>query len=216
MLAVFCILLAYLLGSIPFGYLLVRWRTGSDIRQAGSGNIGATNVFRTKGRGIGVATLLLDMAKAVLAVFLTARLTDHSAAYMSAAAVAVVAGHVFPIFLLFRGGKAVASMAGAFLLIAPLAIAAVAVVFVVVVWRARFISLGSVVSALLFPLAVWIIERPHEWPPVVASVICAALVMWRHKENIARLRAGKENAFTLSRGSQGQSASARGTGGAHV
>ncbi len=190
--------LAYLLGSIPFGYLLVRWTTGKDVRAAGSGNIGATNVFRTTGRGVGVLTLLLDALKAVLAVYLTARLTGGNEIWTSAAAFAVLLGHVFPVFLRFKGGKAVASFAGAFLYLAPLALFCVFIVFVVTVWRTRFISMGSIIGAVTFPLAVWIVVRPH-WPLVTASVLCCALVLWRHKANIVRLHDGNEATFSLGK-----------------
>ncbi len=192
------LILAYLLGSIPFGYLLVRWTTGRDVRAAGSGNIGATNVFRTTGRGIGLLTLFLDALKAYVAVLVVARLTGGSEIWTSAAAVAVLLGHVFPVFLHFQGGKAVASFAGAYLYLAPLALAAIFIVFVITVWRTKYISMGSVVCAITFPLAVWIIVRPH-WPLVVASILSSALVLWRHRANIQRLREGVESTFSLGR-----------------
>src|SRR3984893_18689797 len=103
------LLIAYLLGAIPFGYLLVKWKTGADVRAAASGNIGATNVLRTTGRAAGIATLLLDIAKGYLAVWIAGRLTEQDPWLMSAAALAVMAGHAFPVFLRFQGGKAVAS-----------------------------------------------------------------------------------------------------------
>src|SRR3954453_3081554 len=106
---------AYLLGAIPFGYLLVRWKTGGDVRASGSGNIGATNVLRTTGKAAGIATLLLDIGKGYLAVWLAGRLTDHDPLWMSVAALTVMAGHAYPVFLKFKGGKAVASFVGAFL-----------------------------------------------------------------------------------------------------
>src|SRR5215510_2700874 len=101
MIALAVLLIAYLIGAIPFGYLLVKWKTGSDVRTAGSGNIGATNVLRTSGRAAGVATLLLDIAKGYFAVWLAGRLTDQSPLWMSAAALAVMAGHAYPVFLKF-------------------------------------------------------------------------------------------------------------------
>ncbi|HEY2014213.1 MAG TPA: glycerol-3-phosphate acyltransferase, partial [Bryobacteraceae bacterium] len=104
MLALLVLPVAYLLGAIPFGYLLVKWKTGVDVRGAGSGNIGATNVLRTTGRGAGIATLLLDIAKGYFAVWLAGRLTDHSPVWMSLAALAVMAGHAYPVFLKFQGG----------------------------------------------------------------------------------------------------------------
>src|ERR1700693_6090427 len=144
MIALAVLLIAYLLGAIPFGYLLVKWKTGADVRAAGSGNIGATNVLRTTGRAAGVATLLLDIAKGYLAVWLAGRLTDGNVWWTSAAALAVMAGHAFPVFLNFQGGKAVASFVGAFLRLTPVPLAAVLAVFVITVAVTRHISLGSI------------------------------------------------------------------------
>src|SRR5690349_24870422 len=113
MTALLALVVAYLLGAIPFGYLLVKWKTGGDVRARGSGNIGATNVLRTTGRAAGIATLLLDIAKGFAAVWIAARLTKNDPASMAAAAVAVMLGHAYPVFLRFKGGKAVASLVGA-------------------------------------------------------------------------------------------------------
>src|SRR3984893_9884432 len=113
------LLIAYLLGAIPFGYLLVKWKTGADVRAAASGNIGATNVLRTTGRAAGVATLLLDIGKGYLAVWLEGRLTGGNVHWMSAAALAVMIGHSYPALLRFRGGKAVAAFVGAYLCLTP-------------------------------------------------------------------------------------------------
>jgi acyl phosphate:glycerol-3-phosphate acyltransferase len=190
------LLIAYLLGAIPFGYLLVKWKTGGDVRAAGSGNIGATNVLRTTGRAAGVATLLLDTAKGYAAVWIAGALTHESALWTGAAALAVVAGHAYPVFLKFHGGKAVASMLGAFLRLAPLAIAAEFIVFVVVVAWTRHISLASIVSAATLPLAVWLIQKPP-LPVVAAAVIGGAFIIYKHSSNIHRLRAGKESVFTF-------------------
>jgi glycerol-3-phosphate acyltransferase PlsY len=185
---------AYLIGGIPFGYLLVKLATGRDVREFGSGNIGATNVLRTTGRGIGVATLLLDILKGLAAVLLADRLTHGSVLWMSAAALAVMFGHAFPVFLKFKGGKAVASFIGAFLYLTPVPLLAVVVIFVIVVAATRYISLGSIVGAAVFPLCVWLIEHPA-WPVIVASLIAGAFIIWRHRANIERLRAGNEHVF---------------------
>jgi glycerol-3-phosphate acyltransferase PlsY len=186
---------AYLLGGVPFGYLLVRLKTGRDVRSMGSGNIGATNVLRTSGRALGILTLALDVAKGYVAVWTAGRFTGNDPLWMSGAAFAVVLGHAFPIYLKFRGGKAVASCVGAFLCLAPLAVAAVTVVFVVTVAWGRYISLGSIVGAGLLPVAVWMILHPPT--PVVASAfLCGLFIIWRHKSNLARLRAGTENVFS--------------------
>jgi len=189
---------AYLLGGVPFGYLLVKWRTGSDVRSSGSGNIGATNVLRTSGRGLGVATLLLDIAKGYFAVWLMGRYTAQDPFWMSLAALAVIGGHAFPVFLKFQGGKAVASFIGAFLYLTPWPLFAVLLVFVAVVWAKRHISLGSIVAAGLFPLGVWLIEHPS-WPVLLAATVSGGFIVYRHKSNIERLRAGTESVFTFSK-----------------
>lgn len=188
---------AYLLGGVPFGYLLVKWRTGSDVRAGGSGNIGATNVLRTSGRALGVATLLLDILKGYAAVWIMGRYTEQSPFWMSAAALTVMAGHAFPIFLKFQGGKAVASFIGAFLRLAPWPLFAVLLVFVVVVWATRYISLGSIVASGLFPFGVWLIDHPA-WPVWLSAAIAGLFVIYRHKSNIQRLRQGTENLFRFS------------------
>src|ERR1035438_1322144 len=176
------LVVAYLLGAIPFGYVLVKWKTGADVRAAGSGNIGATNVLRTTGRAAGVATLLLDIAKGYLAVWIAGRLTDQSPWWMSAAALTVMAGHAFPVFLRFHGGKAVASFVGAFLYLTPVPLAATLVLFVIVVAATRHISMGSVVAAGSLPLAVWMIEHP---PGVVlmAAIAAAAFIIYRDRKS---------------------------------
>ena len=190
------IAIAYLLGDIPFGYLLVKFTTGRDVRASGSGNIGATNVLRTTGRAAGVATLLLDMAKGYLAVWLEGRLTGGNVEWMSGAALAVMIGHSYPAFLRFRGGKAMASFVGAWLCLTPLPLAAVLVVFVVMAAWTRHISLGSIVGAGTFPLAVWLIAHPPA-TVVVTAILSGALILYRHRENIARLRAGTESVFSF-------------------
>src|SRR5579862_5240597 len=151
---------AYLLGAIPFGYVLVKLKTGGDVRSGGSGNIGATNVLRTTGRAAGVATLLLDIGKGYLAVWIAGKLAPGSTAGLCIATLAVMAGHAWPVFLKFHGGKAVACFVGAFLRLTPLALAAVLLVFVITVAWTRYISMGSIVGAATLPLAVWLIEKP--------------------------------------------------------
>jgi len=194
MVVVLVLIAAYLIGAIPFGYLLVRWTTGHDVRAAGSGNIGATNVLRTTGRVAGVATLLLDIAKGYVAVWLAGRLTGGSVHWMAAAALAVMAGHAFPVFLRFQGGKAVASFVGAYLCLTPLPLAAVLVVFLVTVVASRFISLGSILAAGTFPFAVWLILHPP-WSVVAAAAVSGAFIIWRHRANVERLRSGSEHVF---------------------
>ena len=188
------IVIAYLIGGIPFGYLLVRLTTGKDVRSAGSGNIGATNVLRTTGRAAGVATLILDIAKGYFAVFLAAKMTDDDPLWMSLAALAVMAGHAFPVFLKFQGGKAVASFIGAFLYLTPLPLAAALVLFVLTVAATKAISAGSILMAGMFPLGVWLILHPPA-PVLLASLIAGAFIVYRHKSNMERLRTDSENTF---------------------
>lgn len=192
------VIIAYLIGGIPFGLLLVRLKTGEDVRQTGSGNIGATNVLRTAGRTLGVLTLLLDAGKGVFAVWFADRMTGGDVFWMSAAALAVLLGHAFPIWLKFRGGKAVASFVGAFAYLAPLPMLAVILLFVAVTWRTRYLSLGSVIAAGLLPLACWMILHP-DWPVLAVSVGAAVLVVYRHLGNLDRIRQGTERIFTFGK-----------------
>jgi len=199
MMGFLAVILAYLLGGIPFGFVLVKLKTGKDVRAEGSGNIGATNVLRTTGRGIAVVTLFLDIAKGFAAVWIAGALTGDDPNWMSLAALAVMAGHAYPVFLKFKGGKAVASFIGAFLYLTPLPLLAVLLVFVIAVAVTRHISAGSILAAGMFPLGVWLILHP---PPAVflASLIAAAFIVYRHRSNLARLRAGTESVFVWKRG----------------
>jgi glycerol-3-phosphate acyltransferase PlsY len=194
MMPLIALVAAFLVGGIPFGYLLVRWKSGQDIREKGSGNIGATNVLRTTGRAVAVATLLLDIGKGLFAVWLADKLSGGSPVWMSLAALAVMAGHAYPIFLKFHGGKAVASFIGAFLYLTPIPMAAALLVFVVVVAVTRQISMGSIVAAGSLPLAAWLIEHP---PLIIifVALVAAAFLIYRHRANIERIRAGTENVF---------------------
>ena len=154
-------------------------------------NIGATNVFRATGIVTGIATLLLDIAKGYAAVWVADRASAGSAFWMSLAALAVMAGHAYPVFLGFKGGKAVASFIGAFLRLTPLPIIAILVVFLAVVIKSRYISLGSIIAAATFPLAVWLILEPT--PAVEAAALAAAIfIIYRHRDNIRRLQQGTE------------------------
>lgn len=189
---------AYFIGGIPFGYLLVRWHTGEDVRTKGSGNIGATNVLRSEGPGLGVATLLLDIAKGWLAVWLMAKYGSDAPLWTALAGLAVIAGHAFPAVLKFQGGKAVASFVGAFAYLAPLPLLAITIIFVAVVAVTRYISLGSIIGAGLFPFAVWLIDHP-DFKLVLAALIGGVFIIWRHKGNIERLLAGNENVLSFSK-----------------
>jgi glycerol-3-phosphate acyltransferase PlsY len=165
----------------------------------GSGNIGATNVQRTAGSKAGVFVLLLDICKGFLAVFLASLMTRHNDVGIALGVVAVMLGHCYPVFLGFKGGKSVACFIGAFLYLAPLALAAITLVFVATVALSRHISLGSIVGAALFPFALWLIERPPQ-PILLAAIASAILIIFRHRANIERLRQGKENVFSLKGG----------------
>jgi len=198
MIGLLALFLAYLIGAIPFGYLVVRFTTGRDVRTEGSGNIGATNVLRTTGHWPAIATLALDIAKGFAAVWLTGWLTDGSYNWMALAALAVMAGHSYPLFLGFEGGKAVATFMGAFLYLTPEPLIAVLVVFVAIVALTGFISAGSLMAAATFPLGVWLILHPPILVLLV-SVVAGGFIVWRHKENIERLRAGTENVFKWKR-----------------
>ncbi len=193
-------LIAYFLGGVPFGYLFVRLSTGKDVRTMGSGNIGATNVYRTAGRRTGVVVLLLDILKGFLALWVAAVLSRTDPLALGVAMVAVVLGHCYPAMLRFRGGKAVACFIGAALFVAPLALLIVAVVFVAVVAWTKYISLGSIVGALVYPAILWFVASPP-LPILLGSVICALLIVFRHRGNIQRLRTGTENVFSLRGGS---------------
>ena len=190
--------IAYLVGGIPFGLIIVRLMTGADVRAGGSGNIGATNVLRTTGRVAGVLTLLLDVGKGFFCVWLASVMTGGSEVWMSVAALAVMLGHAFPVWLRFRGGKAVATCAGACLFLAPLPLLAIAILFVLLIWSTGYLSLGSIVAAGLLPIACFVILHP-EWPVLAAALGAGLLVVWRHKDNIARIRGGTENIFRFKR-----------------
>jgi len=194
MIGLLAVVVAYLIGAIPFGYLVVRFTTGGDVREFGSGNIGATNVLRTTGRAPAIATLVLDMAKGFLAVWLASWLTNGSPEWIALAALAVMAGHAFPVFLKFQGGKAVAAFIGAFLYVAPVPLIAALLVFLITVAYTRYISAGSILAAGTFPFGVWLIDHP---PLVVflASLIAAGFIVYRHKANLERLHLGTEHVF---------------------
>ena len=189
------LLIAYLLGAIPFGYLLVKLTSGEDVRASGSGNIGATNVLRTTGRAAGIATLVLDILKGALAVWLASRLTNDAPEWTSLAALAVMAGHAYPVFLKFHGGKAVATFVGAFALLTPLPLAAVVLLFIVTVAVTRHISAGSILAAATFPFGVWMVLHPP-YQITAAAFVAGAFIVYRHRSNWRRLRAGTESRFT--------------------
>ncbi len=201
----FILIAAYLLGSIPFGFLIVRLTQEADVRETGSGGTGATNVTRRAGKLAGILTLALDAAKGAAAILLARWLLVASAIdfndswWIAAAAVAAIIGHVFPVWLGFRGGKGVATGLGVFLCLAPLAVTIAALVFICVVWTTRLVSLGSICAVAALPISIAIIAcaRAHlsmEFAPLmIAATACGALIVFMHRENIQRLRSGTEN-----------------------
>jgi acyl phosphate:glycerol-3-phosphate acyltransferase len=193
---------AYILGSIPFGLLLGRIFGAADVRKAGSGNIGATNVARVAGPLAGALTLLLDAGKGALAVFLAMRLSEDSALWMMIAGLCALVGHCFPIWLGFRGGKGVATAAGVFLMLCPLAFVAALILFVLVVLYWRFVSLGSISAAAAMPLLIYFFWAPHHAPPhavTFGSLAVALLILYKHEDNIRRLAHGEEPTISFDK-----------------
>lgn len=194
-------LIAYVLGSIPFGFLIVKAR-GSDIRQTGSGNIGAANVARNAGAIAGVVTLLLDAAKGYAAVWIAERWTHGDVRWMMAAALAAVIGHMFPVWLGFEGGKGVATGLGVFLPICWEAVAAAALLWIIVVVFWRYSSLGSILAAVALPVLVYLLYAPGHAPSpyvTVGTILISILVLVKHRANLERLVAGTENRLKFGR-----------------
>jgi glycerol-3-phosphate acyltransferase PlsY len=213
------VIIAYLLGSIPFGYLIVRATKGADVRQTGSGGTGATNVSRRAGKVAGVLTLVLDALKGATAVVIAKLILglpvfslgtygqQHDASafenaywWVAAAAIAVIVGHIFPIWLRFRGGKGVATGVGVFLMLSPIAVALATAIFAFVVWRTRYVSLGSILAAVAIPLFVlmqhaFIASVGFLSPVISTAIVGAGLIVFAHRENVRRLMAGNENRF---------------------
>ena len=184
------VVIAYLLGSIPFGYLIVRRKIGADIRQTGSGGTGATNVSRRAGKAAGILTLLLDAAKGCAAV-LIAKAVSGDDWVIAAAAIAALVGHIFPVWLKFRGGKGVATGVGIFSVLAPIALLCAGVIFIAIVVTTRYVSLGSIVSAVLIPVFVWF--QSGLQPILTAAIMSAALIVFAHRGNIKRLASRTES-----------------------
>jgi len=190
---ILAIIIGYLAGSVPFAHLLTR-RRGIDLREMGSGNIGAANVLRTTGVSRAVIVLLLDALKGAAAV-LAAQAMTSSAAAPAAAGLASIVGHVYPVWLGFRGGKGVATAAGMFAVLAPVALAIAAVVFVITIWATRFISAGSLAAALALVIAAAVTGAPGT---VTAGAVGATtIILFRHRANLERLAAGTERRVGL-------------------
>ncbi len=186
---------SYLIGAIPTGLLLTRLLGGEDIRKAGSGNIGATNVYRVAGRKLGLITLLGDCLKGVIPLVVAQQLFQIGGANLALIAIAAFIGHCFPVYLGFKGGKGVATALGIFLVLSPMSILGALAVFILVLWKWRYISLASISAAAVIPFLVLAFSQSLSL--FAATLVIALLVIWRHSSNIARLRAGTENKFNL-------------------
>lgn len=194
--------LAYVLGALPFGYLIVRLASGKDVRGGGSGSTGATNVTRAAGLKAGALTYLLDVAKGMGAVGAMLFVTSEPI-WLGLAAAAAILGHIYPVFLGFKGGKGVATGVGTYLMIAPLAVATTLVVWGVIFWRSRMVSLASIVATGLVPVWVllwygWVWPTPNALMTALATCVGCLIVIAKHHENVRRLFDGTESRFTAS------------------
>jgi len=197
------VLLAYFIGSIPFGYLIVKATAGADIRKTGSGGTGATNVSRRAGKTAGLLTLILDATKGAAAVLLARILTgpaDRLTSIIGLAAVAVLIGHIFPVWLGFRGGKGVATAVGIFLVLDPLVVGAAGVLFLAVFFLTRYVSLASILASLFVPVFIFLQTETSATPAhtnvlLATSFAASALIVLAHRSNIARLLQGNETKF---------------------
>jgi glycerol-3-phosphate acyltransferase PlsY len=193
---------AYLLGSIPFGLILTKLFGRGDVRKEGSGNTGATNVARVAGPLAGVLTLLLDGAKGAVAVLIAARYSNENATWMVIAGLAALAGHCFPVWLKFKGGKGVATAAGVYLMLCPAAFLGGLILFLLVVGFSHYVSLGSVAAAVAMPLLMYFLWAPHHAPPPVVTfgaLAVAMLIVYKHDGNLQRLVEGTEPKFSFRR-----------------
>jgi acyl phosphate:glycerol-3-phosphate acyltransferase len=196
------VLAGYGIGSIPFGLLLTKLFGGKDVREHGSGNIGATNVSRVAGPVAGILTLLLDAAKGAAAVWLAGRFTDHEAGPTIFTGLAALLGHCFPVWLKFKGGKGVATALGVFLALCPLAAVAAFLVFILVVAFWRYVSLGSLSAAASMPLLMYFLWAPGHAPPLaitLGTLFASALVFFKHDANLQRLHDGTEPKYSLGK-----------------
>jgi acyl phosphate:glycerol-3-phosphate acyltransferase len=202
------VLAGYVLGSIPFGIIFARILGGKDVREHGSGNIGATNVSRVAGPAAGILTLLADAAKGGAAVWLAALVTEHSANAMMVTGLAALIGHCFPVWLRFKGGKGVATALGVFLALCASAALAALALFLLVVAFWRFVSLGSLAAAAAMPLLIYFLWAPGHAPPLaitIGTLFAAALIFYKHDGNLQRLVDGTEPKYSLGK-SKGEDA----------
>ena len=184
---------SYLIGAIPCGVVLTRLSGAGDVRNSGSGNIGATNVYRTAGRKLGVLTLIGDIVKGVIPVVYAVAIANMTTEQTAMIACATFLGHLYPVYLRFKGGKGVATALGIYLVLSPLSVLYAAIVFIGLVWIWRYVSLGSICAAATVPVLVYFLENA---PPLLyATLFISIMVIWRHRENIGRLLQGTENKF---------------------
>jgi glycerol-3-phosphate acyltransferase PlsY len=204
LLRIIFVLISYLLGSIPFGFLLIKYvfTEGEDVRLVGSGGIGATNVTRRAGIKAGLLTYVFDVAKGIAAVLLMRQIEPDNYFWVGAAAVAAITGHIFPLFLKFRGGKGVATGVGVYLALAPYSVLMTLVVWVVIVYFTRYVSLGSIIATAAVPLWTWLCygvllpdspQHAHLSALMIIALAGCALIVAKHHENISRLIHGNEN-----------------------
>ncbi len=194
--------LAYLLGSIPVGWIVARVFFKTDIRKQGSGNIGATNALRNFGTTVGIIVLLLDLLKGFLAVRIAGGIFGMESGLVTLCGLLAILGHVFPVWLKFRGGKGVATAAGVFLALAPLSLAIALGLFVIIVALTRYVSLGSILAALTFGVAVYLFEFQQyvqNWSKLLLITLVILMIIFKHRQNIGRLLKGNENRLTFTK-----------------
>ncbi|NLC71896.1 MAG: glycerol-3-phosphate 1-O-acyltransferase PlsY [Desulfuromonadaceae bacterium] len=189
------LLVCYLIGAIPFGLLLTRLAGAGDIRQTGSGNIGATNVYRSAGRRLGILTLILDMLKGALPFYLCQKYFPLNEIQIGLLALALFLGHCYPVYLRFKGGKGVATALGIFLVMNPLAVLEALLLFVFIVWKSRYVSMGSISAACVTPLLIFM--HMKSLPLLLACLLIGLIVIYRHRENIERIVRGTEPKLKL-------------------
>jgi glycerol-3-phosphate acyltransferase PlsY len=193
LLFIFILIVIYLIAAVPTGIVLARVMGYEDVRDKGSGNIGATNVYRVAGKLAGVLTLAGDILKGFLPLLACKTWLAPTSAQLGIACATAIVGHCYPVYLKFRGGKGIATALGIFLVMSPIAVLGAAIVFGITVATTRFISLGSVLAAMSAPLLVLMLNQPQ--PIFLATLFIAALIVWRHRSNIKRLMDGSEDRF---------------------
>ncbi len=196
------LVLGYIIGSIPFSYLFTRFLTNKDIRTQGSGNVGATNAYRTSGWLTGLLSLLGDMLKGIIGAWIVIHLAGDYRYAVAFVGFGIIIGHCYPVLLKFRGGKGVASAAGYIFMLMPNLIIPLVVIFLSVVFFSRYVSLGSIAGAFFLPFLIYYSHRP--WEYLATFIVLSILVIFRHKENIVRLRAGTESKFSFQREGNGR------------